>query len=83
MLKRFVVLAAVAVLVAIALWAYVWRPALWLLLLVGPAAGVLIHDLVQVRHTILRNFPLLGHLRYFFEDFRQHVRQYFIQADDE
>ena len=33
------------------------------------------------KHTILRNFPVLGHLRYIMEFFRPEVQQYFI-ADD-
>src|SRR5690606_17156246 len=37
----------------------------------------------QTRHTILLNYPLIGHLRYTLEDFRHQVRQYFIQGDNE
>ena len=27
---------------------------------------VLLRDITQQRHTILRNYPVIGHLRYFF-----------------
>lgn len=47
--------------------------------------GVLIivgvYDLVQKKHTILRNFPLIGHLRYILEGIGPEIRQYFIESD--
>jgi glutamate synthase domain-containing protein 2 len=38
-------------------------------------------DRLQKKHTIIRNFPLIGHLRYFFEWIRPELRQYFIESD--
>lgn len=35
----------------------------------------------QKKHTILRNFPLLGYFRYFFESIRPEIRQYFGESD--
>ena len=32
--------------------------------------GVGIRDLLQTRHAILRNYPVLGHLRFLCEDIR-------------
>ncbi len=40
-----------------------------------------IHDLVQARHAILRNYPIIGHLRFFFEKIRPEMRQYFFEGD--
>ena len=40
-------------------------------------------DLLQRRHTILRNYPLIGHLRFLLEFIRPEIRQYFIEADNE
>lgn len=40
-------------------------------------------DLTQTRHSILRNFPVLGRLRYFFESVRPELRQYFVESDQE
>jgi glutamate synthase domain-containing protein 2 len=51
--------------------------------LIGIAAlviGVGIYDLFQRKHTILRNFPVIGHLRYIFEDIAPEIRQYFIES---
>jgi hypothetical protein len=42
-----------------------------------------LHDLAQTRHTVLRNFPVLGHLRYFLESIRPEIRQYFIESDSD
>lgn len=40
-----------------------------------------IYDVVQDRHAILRNYPVIGHLRFLFEGFRPEIRQYFIESD--
>ena len=29
---------------------------------------LIIHDVTQKKHTVLRNYPVVGHLRFFFED---------------
>ncbi|RMH66957.1 MAG: FMN-binding glutamate synthase family protein, partial [Actinomyces sp.] len=44
---------------------------------------VAVHDLVQTRHSILRNFPLVGHLRFVLESFGPELRQYIVAADDD
>lgn len=48
------------------------------------ALGVLylyLRDITQKKHAILRNFPLIGHLRYFFEELGEYFRQYFFLGD--
>ena len=40
-------------------------------------------DISQNHHTILRNFPVLGRMRYFFESVRPELRQYFVESDQE
>ncbi len=40
-----------------------------------------IYDLNQTRHAILRNYPIIGHLRFFFEKIRPEMRQYFFEGD--
>ena len=37
---------------------------------------VYLHDIRQTKHTILRNFPVLGHVRYFAETWGEYMRQY-------
>jgi len=38
-------------------------------------------DITQKKHAILRNFPLIGRLRYFFEQLGEYFRQYFFLGD--
>ncbi|MCB9046176.1 MAG: FMN-binding glutamate synthase family protein [Chitinophagales bacterium] len=40
-----------------------------------------VYDSVQPRHTIRRNFPLLGRLRYMLEDISPEIQQYFIERN--
>lgn len=40
-----------------------------------------VHDLRQTQHAILRNYPILGHLRFALEFIRPEIRQYFIEGD--
>ncbi len=47
--------------------------ALVLLLLVGM---LYLHDVRQTHHTILRNYPVVGHVRYFAETWGEYMRQY-------
>ena len=56
----------------------------WLTLLVcAVLTGVGVHDLRQTRRAILRNYPVIGHLRFLFEFIRPEIRQYFIESDSE
>ena len=45
------------------------------------AVGV--RDMLQSQHSVLRNYPLIGHLRFLLEFIRPEIRQYFIEADNE
>ena len=49
--------------------------------LVGVLTGL--RDVRQRRHSILRNYPVIGHLRFLFEFIRPEMRQYFIEGDNE
>ena len=53
-----------------------WWPLLFLILsLVG------LHDLNQEHHAVLRNYPVIGHLRFMFEYIRPEIRQYFLESE--
>jgi len=41
------------------------------------------HDVRQTRHSVLRNYPVIGHLRFLLEFIRPEMRQYFIESDRE
>ncbi|MCT8175030.1 FMN-binding glutamate synthase family protein [Variovorax sp. CY25R-8] len=56
----------------------------WIALVVfAVLAGTGVHDLRQARHAILRNYPVIGHLRFLLEFIRPEIRQYFIESDAE
>lgn len=44
-------------------------------------AVVGIWDLVQRRHSVLRNYPVLGHLRFLLEGVRPELQQYFVERN--
>ena len=54
---------------------------LLLFVLTGPLIILGYIDVFQTRHTVRRNFPLLGRLRYFFEMIRPEINQYFIESN--
>ncbi len=54
---------------------------LWLV--TGLLSIVGLRDLLQKKHAILRNYPILGHFRFLFEDVRPEIRQYFIESDQD
>ena len=82
MRKLFIIISAV-VLLTIILVSFAWRPVLWILLLVGPLVLMGIYDMFQTSHTLLRNFPLFGRVRYFMEILRPGIYQYFIESNTE
>ncbi len=45
--------------------------------------GVGLRDTRQTRHSVLRNYPVIGHLRFLLEFIRPEIRQYFIESDRE
>ncbi len=45
--------------------------------------AVAAHDLVQRRHAVLRNYPVVGHARYLLETLGPELRQYIVASNDE
>ncbi|MEA2319930.1 MAG: hypothetical protein QOD44_4119 [Solirubrobacteraceae bacterium] len=45
--------------------------------------GVAAYDLLQRQHAILRNFPVVGHLRFVLESVGPELRQYIVTSNDE
>ena len=44
---------------------------------------IFISDITQKKHGVLRSYPVIGHLRYFFEQLGEYFRQYFFSGDRE
>lgn len=67
-----------------ALWFNPTSAWLWVLALLSLALLTQgFHDLLQHRHTLLRNYPLIAHFRWFFEFLRPFLRQYIVENDRE
>jgi len=61
-----------------------YLPAPWAVPLFLVSAFLLalgIHDLTQPLHSVRRNYPVIGRLRWFFEEIRPEIRQYLIEGD--
>src|SRR5688572_18985931 len=50
------------------------------LLIVG-LTFLILHDVTQKKHTVLRNYPVIGRFRFFFESLGEYFRQYFFAGD--
>ena len=59
------------------------KQALHFLILFGALTIVGIYDLFQKKIAILRNYPVIGHLRFLLEYIRPEIRQYFIEGDND
>lgn len=82
-MKRTVVYAILLLLTVVAVAGWRWRPFLWAFVVLAPIGLLVCWDLLQRRHTLLRNYPVFGRIRYILEDFRHQIRQYFIEGDRE
>ena len=53
------------------------------LVVVGVLVFWFIQDITQKKHTVLRNYPVIGRLRFFFEQMGEYFRQYLFAGDRE
>ncbi|MFI7586752.1 FMN-binding glutamate synthase family protein [Spongisporangium articulatum] len=82
MLPVLTLLGVVALTAASVVAAVLVSPWWWLLGAPALAAVALgVHDVLQSKHSILRNYPLAGHLRFLMEAIRPEIQQYFIERN--
>ena len=55
--------------------------AFWLLLPVIALLLIAGWDLVQTKHSLRRNYPVIAHIRWLFEDLRPYLRSYIVESD--
>ena len=61
--------------------ASVVAPGWWVIAVVALALAVVgTYDLSQRRHSILRNYPVIGHARFLLEKIRPEIQQYFVES---
>lgn len=59
-----------------------WSPGLaWGVVITGPLLLLGLYDKRQTRHSILRNYPILGHLRFVLEGAGPELHQYFVESN--
>lgn len=53
----------------------------WIIAVLAVVALLGLYDMIQRKHSICRNFPVLGHIRFILEFFRPEIQQYFVAND--
>ncbi len=69
---------AVLLTVGLATISLQWLHLSWLLV---PVILLGFYDLLQKKHTLLRIYPVIGHIRYLMESIRPEIQQYFVETD--
>ena len=83
LLSRYAVF-AVCVMFTLASLPFVEHEWLWPMTLVTGVLSLLgLFDLLQSRHAIRRNYPILGNIRYLVEGIRPEIRQYLLESDSD
>ncbi len=73
---------SVVAIAMLSLLSYFVHPAFLVLFVFAfPLLAIGIFDMIQKKHAITRNFPLLGRSRYILEWFRPKIYQYFVEPD--
>jgi glutamate synthase domain-containing protein 2 len=55
----------------------------WLAGVAGPLVLLGLWNIAQTRHSILRNYPVIGHVRWLAEMIRPEIRQYLLEDEDD
>ena len=83
-LQRYATFVFVGLMAIFTFIAGFWAPWVFILFIVFAALTILgIRDMNQTSHAIVRNYPVLGHIRFLFEKIRPEIRQYLIEGDQE
>lgn len=78
-MRKLFVYISIGLILGIAIIGFFASAFLWCYVVVLPLVGLGVYDMFQSKHTILRNFPVLGYFRYFFELISPEIQQYFIE----
>ena len=63
------------------LLAFTYNGYWWVVGIFGLLLALTIHDIVQKRHSLLANFPLVGRMRWIIEELRPFVQQYLLETE--
>ncbi|VAW81279.1 Ferredoxin-dependent glutamate synthase [hydrothermal vent metagenome] len=79
--RQLFFIASLSAVLATFVLAKFWAHAYSLFYFILPLVALGIYDMVQRKHTILRLYPVIGHLRFLFESIRPEIQQYFVESD--
>lgn len=78
--KNFLILSVFVTLILVVklvLFPHLW----WITVVVFPLVLLGLYDVFQTHHSLWRNFPVLGHVRWLMEFLRPKIYQYFVESD--
>jgi glutamate synthase domain-containing protein 2 len=80
-MRKTFILSSITAVVLVLVWSYYWTYGLLAFVVIAPLIYMGVADMVQKQQSIRRNFPIMGRLRYVFEDLRPKIQQYFVESD--
>jgi glutamate synthase domain-containing protein 2 len=80
-MKRLITFAFLLLILPAIIVLLMWFPLKFILVAGVFLVAVGTYDLIQTKHAVLRNFPILGHFRFMLETIRPEIQQYFIASN--
>ncbi|MEM7549816.1 MAG: FMN-binding glutamate synthase family protein [Bacteroidota bacterium] len=80
-MKRQFLISSASIILIVFLIQLIWPPIIWSLVVVLPLFLIGLNDMIQKKHSIRRNFPLIGNFRYLLEGIGPEINQYFIESN--
>lgn len=81
MRNEFTAFSIISLLLVAIVGYFLWSPIYWALLFLIPIILLGYYDMAQAKHAIMRNFPIVGRARYWMEELRPKIYQYFIESE--
>jgi glutamate synthase domain-containing protein 2 len=80
-MRKLFIISSILVSATFVVWSFFWIDTLLAFVVIIPIIYMGVVDMIQTKQSIRRNFPVLGRLRYVFEDLRPKIQQYFVESD--
>ena len=80
-MRKIFIISSIVVSAIFIVWSFFWIDTLFAFVIIIPIVYMGVADMIQTKQSIRRNFPVLGRLRYVFEDLRPKIQQYFVESD--
>jgi len=80
-MRKLFIISSILISAVFIVWSFFWPDMLLAFVIIIPIIYMGVVDMIQTKQSIRRNFPVLGRLRYVFEDLRPKIQQYFVESD--